>query len=84
MGGRIGQPSHPLTREDNDCIRMWNDYALLDRLPHELGYSDVAYPEDIEAIKTMKKWVQDKAESDRKGAEAMKRVQEKVPAMRGA
>lgn len=53
---------------------------MLDRLPHELGSE--FYREDIEAIKTMKKWSQERQERDRKKEEMKRKALEKVRSMR--
>jgi hypothetical protein len=71
-----------LAQEDLDCLRDWENYVLLDRLPHELGYAPEPYHEDIEAIKTMKKWMDQRQEKERKKEEMKRRVQEKVKGMR--
>ena len=67
-----------LTKEDRDCLRDWENYSVLGKLPHELGYTPECYHEDVEAIKTMKKWIDQRLERERKKEEMRKRTQEKV------
>lgn len=52
------------------------------RLPHELGYADECYHEDLEALKTMKKWMEQRSEREHKKEEMKRRVQEKVKSLR--
>jgi hypothetical protein len=67
-----------LNEEELECLRDWENYMMLDRLPHELGYAAEPYPEDIEALKTMKRWMQEREERERKKEEMKRRTLEKV------
>jgi hypothetical protein len=78
-----GRTSRALTAEDEECLRNWDNYVQLDRLPHELGFTPEAYPEDIEAIKTMKRWMQERGEKERRKEEMRRRVRDKIRANRG-
>lgn len=60
----------------------WDNYNTLGKLPHELGYADECYHEDVEAIKTMKKWIDQRMERERKKQEMKRRTQEKVRSLR--
>jgi hypothetical protein len=73
-----GRTLRALTAEDEECLLNWDNYIQLDRLPHELGFTPEAYPEDIEAIKTMKRWMQEREEKERKKQEQRRRLQEKI------
>ena len=63
-------------------MRDWENYTLLDRFPWELGYTSEPYPEDIEALKQMKKWMQKREEREAKKEEARKRMQERMKSKR--
>lgn len=73
-----GKTQKPLIQEDIDCITNWENFVLLDRLPHELGLAAEPYKEDIEAIKTMKKWADQKAEHERKKQESKMRMRKRM------
>jgi hypothetical protein len=77
-----GYTKHTLIAEDIECIRNWNAYASLDRLPYECGYTVEPYPEDVQAIITMKRWSEQRQEKERKKQEMKRRVQEKVKGLR--
>lgn len=70
--------AHKLIDEDMDCLRDWENYTLLGRLPHELGITPEPYHEDIEALKQMKKWMQQREERERKKEEARRKTHERM------
>lgn len=56
---------------------------MFGKLPYELGYTSEPCHEDIEGLKTMKKWMQTREERERKKEEMKRRTQEKVKRMSG-
>jgi hypothetical protein len=75
-GSKIHQER--LIDEDRDCLRNWENYILLDRLPHELGLEPECYLEDIESIKQMKRWMQKRQEREQKKQEALRRMHSRM------
>lgn len=73
-----GKTKRKLVREDYECLYNWENYILLERLPHELGLTPEAYPEDLEAIKTMKRWTEKAREHEEKRAASKKRMRERM------
>jgi hypothetical protein len=67
-----------LTTEERECLRDWDNYTTLGKLPYELGYRNEPCHEDIEAIKTMKKWLEKRAERERKKAEAKEKMRQRM------
>ena len=78
-----GKTQHRLIHEDYECITNWENYVMLDRLPHELGVTAEPYLEDIEAIKTMKKWVQKRDEHENKRKASKAQMRERMRKERG-
>jgi hypothetical protein len=54
------------------------NWIIFQRLPHELQLEPECYLEDIEAIKTMKAWMDVREEKERKKQESKKRMREKM------
>ena len=78
-----GKTSRKLVHEDLVSLRDWENYVLLDRLPHELGYTPEPCVEDIEGIKTMKKWAEDKQNKEQRRLESKKRMRDGMRAAGG-
>ena len=51
---------------------------MLERLPHELGLEPEPYLEDIEAIKTMKRWTEEVQTRERKKEESKRKMRERM------
>jgi hypothetical protein len=79
-----GKTQRTLVREDYECLTNWENYVLLDRLPHELGLTPEPYTEDIEAIKTMKQWIQRKEEKENRREASKRRMRERMRSERGS
>lgn len=73
-----GKTKRRFIAEDYECLQNWENYTMLDRLPHELGITTEAYREDIEAIKTMKRWMQEREEHEQKRLESKKRMRQRM------
>jgi hypothetical protein len=75
-----GNSKQELIQEDSDAIRDWDNFILLGKLPHELGYSDGPYHEDFEAIKEMKRLMEKRERKAQKKQEVMKGLKERAEA----
>ena len=77
-----GLAEEPLTKEDMLCLRDWENFQIFGKLPHELGYAEECYHEDVEAIKTMKRWIDKRQEREQKKKGKAESVRERMKARR--